>query len=32
MTLRLLRQSGRRPDEVWRLLGLPDPAPAAAAQ
>jgi glutamyl-Q tRNA(Asp) synthetase len=31
MTLRLLRHSGRSPDEVWRLLGLPDPAPAAAA-
>jgi glutamyl-Q tRNA(Asp) synthetase len=30
MTLRVLRQSGRRPDEVWRLLGLPDPAPAVA--
>jgi glutamyl-Q tRNA(Asp) synthetase len=32
MTLRVLRQSGRRPDEVWRLLQLPDPAPTAAAQ
>jgi glutamyl-Q tRNA(Asp) synthetase len=32
MTLRVFRQSGRRPDEVWRLLGLRDPAPAAAAQ
>jgi glutamyl-Q tRNA(Asp) synthetase len=31
MTLRLLRQSGRSPDDVWRLLGLPDPAPALAA-
>jgi glutamyl-Q tRNA(Asp) synthetase len=31
MTLRLLRQSGRSPDEVWRLLGLPEPAPAVAA-
>jgi glutamyl-Q tRNA(Asp) synthetase len=29
-TLRLLRQSGRSPDDVWRLLGLPDPSPAAA--
>jgi glutamyl-Q tRNA(Asp) synthetase len=29
-TLRLLRQSGRSPDEVWRLLGLPDPSPAVA--
>jgi glutamyl-Q tRNA(Asp) synthetase len=28
-TLRLLRQSGRSPDDVWRLLGLPDPSPAA---
>jgi glutamyl-Q tRNA(Asp) synthetase len=27
-TLRLLRQSGRTPDDVWRLLGLPDPSPA----
>ena len=25
MTLRALRQSGRRPDEVWRLIGLPRP-------
>jgi glutamyl-Q tRNA(Asp) synthetase len=31
MTLRLLRESGRSPDEVWRLLGLPEPAPAVAA-
>jgi glutamyl-Q tRNA(Asp) synthetase len=31
VTLRTLRQSGRRPDEVWRLLGLPEPAPAAPA-
>jgi glutamyl-Q tRNA(Asp) synthetase len=29
-TLRLLRQSGRSPDDVWRLLGLPDPSPAVA--
>jgi glutamyl-Q tRNA(Asp) synthetase len=28
-TLRLLRQSGRSPDDVWRLLGLPDASPAA---
>jgi glutamyl-Q tRNA(Asp) synthetase len=28
-TLRLLRQSGRKPDDVWRLLGLPEPSPAA---
>lgn len=27
-TLRTLRQSGRRPDDVWRLLGLPDATPA----
>jgi glutamyl-Q tRNA(Asp) synthetase len=31
VTLRTLRQSGRRPDEIWRLLGLPDPAPAVPA-
>lgn len=30
MTLRTLRQFGHQPDEVWRLLGLPEPAPAAA--
>lgn len=30
-TLRSLRQSGRRPDDVWRLLGLPDPTPAPVA-
>lgn len=30
VTLRTLRQSGRRPDDIWRLLGLPDPSPAAA--
>ena len=29
VTLRTLRQSGRRPDELWSLLGLPEPAPAA---
>lgn len=29
VTLRTLRQSGRRPDEIWSLLGLPEPAPAA---
>jgi len=32
MTLRTLRQSGRRPDDIWRLIGLPDPVPAAAAE
>jgi glutamyl-Q tRNA(Asp) synthetase len=30
MTLRVLRLSGRAPDEVWRLLGLPEPAAAVA--
>jgi glutamyl-Q tRNA(Asp) synthetase len=29
VTLRTLRQSGRRPDELWSLLGLPEPEPAA---
>jgi glutamyl-Q tRNA(Asp) synthetase len=28
VTLRTLRQSGRRPEEIWALLGLPEPAPA----
>jgi len=28
VTLRTLRQSGRRPQEIWALLGLPEPAPA----
>ena len=27
-----LRQSGRRPDDIWRLIGLPDPMPATAAE
>jgi glutamyl-Q tRNA(Asp) synthetase len=31
VTLRTLRQSGRRPDEIWNLLGLPEPAPAVPA-
>lgn len=31
ITLRTLRQSGRSPDDIWRLIGLPDPVPAAAA-
>jgi glutamyl-Q tRNA(Asp) synthetase len=30
MTLRVLRLSGQAPDEVWRLLGLPEPAAAVA--
>ena len=32
VTLRTLRQSGRRPDDVWRLIGLPDAMPATAAE
>jgi glutamyl-Q tRNA(Asp) synthetase len=32
MTLRTSRQSGRRPDDIWRLIGLPDPVPATAAE
>ena len=32
VTLRTLRQSGRRPDDIWRLIGLPDPMPATAAE
>jgi glutamyl-Q tRNA(Asp) synthetase len=32
VTLRTLRQSGRRPDDIWRLIGLPDPVPATAAE
>jgi glutamyl-Q tRNA(Asp) synthetase len=31
ITVRTLRQSGRRPDDIWQLLGLPEPAPAPAA-
>ena len=31
ITLRTLRQSGRRPDDIWRIIGLPDAAPLAAA-
>jgi glutamyl-Q tRNA(Asp) synthetase len=31
VTLRMLRQSGRRPDDVWKLLGLPEAQPLAAA-
>lgn len=29
-SVRGLRAAGRRPDDVWRLLGLPDPAPVPA--
>ena len=32
VTLRTLRQSGRRPDEIWRLIGLPEATPATAAE
>lgn len=32
VTLRTLRQSGRRPEDVWRMIGLPDPSPLAAAE
>jgi glutamyl-Q tRNA(Asp) synthetase len=32
VSVRTLRQSGRRPDEIWSLLGLPEPAPAASAR
>jgi glutamyl-Q tRNA(Asp) synthetase len=32
VTLRTLRQSGRRPEDIWRLIGLPDPLPATAAE
>ncbi|HET6518728.1 MAG TPA: tRNA glutamyl-Q(34) synthetase GluQRS [Geminicoccaceae bacterium] len=28
VTLRNLRQTGRTPDDVWRLIGLPEPRPA----
>ncbi|MGI9433729.1 MAG: tRNA glutamyl-Q(34) synthetase GluQRS [Geminicoccaceae bacterium] len=31
ITLRTLRQSGKQPADVWRLIGLPEPAPSAAA-
>lgn len=31
ITLRTLRQSGRRPDDIWRLIGLPEPTTLAAA-
>ncbi len=30
VTLRTLRHSGKQPDDVWRLIGLPEPAPPAA--
>lgn len=31
ITLRTLRQSGRQPDDIWRLIGLPEPSPLAVA-
>jgi len=31
VTLRTLRHSGRRPDEIWSLIGLPEPQPTAEA-
>jgi glutamyl-Q tRNA(Asp) synthetase len=31
VTLRTLRHSGKQPDDVWRLIGLPEPVPAAVA-
>lgn len=31
VTLRTLRHSGRRPDDVWRMIGLPEAQPLAAA-
>jgi glutamyl-Q tRNA(Asp) synthetase len=31
ITLRTLRQSGRRPDDIWRLIGLPEPSALLAA-
>jgi len=30
ITLRTLRQSGKQPADVWRLIGLPDPEPATS--
>jgi glutamyl-Q tRNA(Asp) synthetase len=30
VTLRTLRHSGRRPDDIWNLIGLPEPRPAEA--
>ncbi len=30
VTLRTVRQSGRRPHELWALLGLPEPVPATS--
>lgn len=32
VTLRTLRQSGRQPSDVWRMIGLPEPRPLAAAE
>jgi glutamyl-Q tRNA(Asp) synthetase len=31
VTLRTLRHMGRTPDDIWRLVGLPEALPAAAA-
>jgi glutamyl-Q tRNA(Asp) synthetase len=31
VTLRTLRHSGRRPDDIWRMIGLPEAQPLAAA-
>jgi glutamyl-Q tRNA(Asp) synthetase len=31
ITLRTLRQSGRRPEDIWRLIGLPEPSALLAA-
>ena len=31
VTLRTLRHSGRQPDDIWRMIGLPDAQPLAAA-
>jgi glutamyl-Q tRNA(Asp) synthetase len=30
MTIRTLRHSGKQPGDIWHLIGLPEPAPAAA--
>lgn len=32
VTLRLLRQSGKKPEDVWGLIGLPEPCSLAAAE
>ncbi len=31
VTLRTLRHSGKQPADIWRLIGLPEPEPAARA-